>query len=141
LKDDVYVVVPAYNEEAAITKTLSMLLSSGYRIVVVDDGSKDDTWNVVCKYPVYALRHPINLGQGAALQTGMSFALQQGAKIIVHFDADGQHRVEDIDTLIEPLRQGEVEDVLGSRFLRTQDIQAIPRARRTCCEVPGLSTG
>ena len=98
--------------------------------VVVDDGSQDNTWSMLRDLSVYALRHPLNLGQGAALQTGMTFALRQGAEIIVHFDGDGQHRVEDIDVLVSPLRKGEIDVVFGSRFLREVDKQAVPPSRR-----------
>ena len=88
-----FVVVPTHNEEGVIRSTLESLLTYDYTIVVVDDGSKDHTWEIVSTYPVIALRHPVNLGQGAALQTGMLFALQQGAQVVVHFDADGQHAI------------------------------------------------
>jgi glycosyltransferase involved in cell wall biosynthesis len=79
---------------------------------------------------VYRLRHHINLGQGAALQTGTSFAVQQGAAIVVHFDADGQHRMEDIAELVAPLRAGEADIVFGSRFLRRADRESVPPTRR-----------
>lgn len=130
MNDSIFVVVPAYSEGHVIRSTLQLLIKLNYSVVVVDDGSSDDTWSALTDFPVYALRHPINLGQGAALQTGMTFALQQGAEIVVHFDADGQHRVEDIDVLIEPLRSGEADVVLGSRFLRQADSQAVPPLRR-----------
>jgi len=128
--ESVFVVVPAYNEARVIRSTLQPLIELNYSTVVVDDGSSDDTWAILCNLPVYALRHPINLGQGAALQTGMTFAMRQGAKFIVHFDADGQHRVNDIDVLIEPLRSGRVDVVFGSRFLREADRRAVPFQRR-----------
>jgi glycosyltransferase involved in cell wall biosynthesis len=106
------------------------LIDSDYSVVVVDDGSNDSTWSILLDLPVYALRHPINLGQGAALQTGMTFALRQGAQVIVHFDADGQHRAEDIDLLIEPVLNGESDVVFGSRFLRRADSSAVPLLKR-----------
>jgi len=126
----VFVVVPAYNEGAVIHSTLQPLIDSSYSVVVVDDGSHDNTWSVLTALPVYAVRHPCNLGQGAALQTGMTFALRQKAEIIVHFDADGQHQVKDIESLIQPLRNGECDVVFGSRFLRQTDKQAVPFLRR-----------
>ena len=112
-----FVIVPAFNE-GEIISTLQGLIAAGYSVVVVDDGSTNGMDALVANLPVYFLRHPVNLGQGAALQTGMTFALQNGAEIIVHFDADGQHKVEDIETLLKPLHQGEADVVLGSRFLR-----------------------
>jgi polyprenyl-phospho-N-acetylgalactosaminyl synthase len=126
----VFVVVPAYNEGRVIATSLDPLLEKGYSVVVIDDCSTDDTWSILQTVPVAKLRHPINLGQGAALQTGMSYALKQGAEYIVHFDADGQHRVEDIDHLLEPLLKGDADVVLGSRFLRHEDRMAIPKSRR-----------
>jgi polyprenyl-phospho-N-acetylgalactosaminyl synthase len=130
LQSSVFVVVPAYNEGKVITTTLQNLVQAGYRVVVVDDGSTDGTWSLIGSFPVYLLRHAINLGQGAALQTGITFALENGAEIIVTFDADGQHKIEDIETLIRPLLRGEADVALGSRFLREGDKSAIPPVRR-----------
>jgi glycosyltransferase involved in cell wall biosynthesis len=141
----IFVVMPVYNEEHAIYAALESLIKQHYLVVVVDDGSTDRTWSIVTTLPVYTLRHPINLGQGAALQTGIQFALQRGAEIIVHFDADGQHWAEDIPRLIEPLYQGEADVVLGSRFLRKADMEAVPPTRRVLLRaavvVDGLMTG
>jgi glycosyltransferase involved in cell wall biosynthesis len=140
-----FVVVPAYNEERAIRSVLQLLIEAHYSVVLVDDASTDSTQLMAADLPICVLRHPINLGQGAALQTGMTFALLQGAEVIVHFDADGQHRVEDIDALIEPLVQGTADVAFGSRFLRKADSQAVPLARRVLLKsaviVNGLLTG
>jgi glycosyltransferase involved in cell wall biosynthesis len=130
IQQGIFVIIPAYNEGPMLVATVQPLVQQGYAVVVVDDGSSDDTWALLVGLPVYALRHSINLGQGAALQTGMTFALQQGADIIVHFDADGQHRVEDIATLIAPICAGEADVVLGSRFLHKADSALVPPARR-----------
>jgi polyprenyl-phospho-N-acetylgalactosaminyl synthase len=126
----VFVIVPAFNEREVILSALQSLIQSHYSVVVIDDGSTDGTGALITNCPVYFLRHPINLGQGAALQTGMSFAVQEGAEIIVHFDADGQHSIEDIESLIAPLRKGEADVVLGSRFLRQLDTSAVPPHKR-----------
>jgi len=141
----VFVIVAAHNEGRVIESSIQPLVDRGYSVVVVDDASTDDT-SARCRHlPVYLLRHPINLGQGAALQTGMSFALRQGARYLVHFDADGQHRAEDIDVLVSPLRDGEADVVLGSRFLRRADRDAVPVRRRLVLRVGvmvnGLLTG
>jgi glycosyltransferase involved in cell wall biosynthesis len=130
LNRSVFVIVPAFNEKGVIVSTLQALLCADYNVVVVDDGSTDGTAAHIAGLPIYLLRHAINLGQGAALQTGMTFALKEGAEIIVHFDADGQHRIEDIQTLIEPLCKGEADVVLGSRFLREADRLSVPPQRR-----------
>ena len=119
----VFIVIAAYNEGKSILNVITNLKHGGYdNIVVVDDGSKDDTYDILLKEDVYALRHIINRGQGAALKTGIDFAMQQGADIIVTFDADGQHRVQDIEPMIRPVIKGECEITFGSRFLRKVDM-------------------
>jgi glycosyltransferase involved in cell wall biosynthesis len=125
-----FVVVPAYNEERQLGPTVRSLVELGYKVVVVDDGSRDGTWSALGQLPVYALRHPINLGQGAALQTGMTYALRQGADVVIHFDGDGQHQVDDIPALVEPILRDEADVVLGSRFLRSSDAAAVPPLKR-----------
>lgn len=142
---NVFVVIPAYNESKVLATVLQELCQTPYRIVVVDDCSGDGTYQVIERFPVYALRHSINLGQGAALQTGMTFALQRGAAYIVHFDADGQHRPQDIPLLLEPLQRGEADVALGSRFLRSEDTAQIPPSKRLMLRgailVDGVLTG
>ena len=130
MSQTVFVIIPTYNEASVIGEAARALTDRGYSVVVVDDGSRDDTWAVLRKLPVYALRHRSNLGQGAALQTGITFALARGADYLVTFDADGQHRVDDIEVLLEPLRAGEADVTLGSRFLRREDSAEVPFARR-----------
>ncbi|MFO0970113.1 MAG: glycosyltransferase family 2 protein [Gemmataceae bacterium] len=113
----VWIVMAAYNEESRLGHTLAQLLPRYANVVVVDDGSRDATAEVALAQDVWVLRHLINLGQGAALQTGIDFALRQGAQFIVTFDADGQHDAAEIDRLLEPLRAGAADVALGSRFL------------------------
>jgi polyprenyl-phospho-N-acetylgalactosaminyl synthase len=138
MDNSIFIIIPAYNESRAIRSTVEPLIAYGYSVVVVDDHSIDQTRAVLQKLPVYYLRHPINLGQGAALQTGMDFALQQGAEFIIHFDADGQHQAEDISMLLEPLQRGQADIVIGSRFLRWQDWQEVPTFRRLFLRVAVL---
>ncbi len=126
----VFVVVPAYNEGLAVRAAVEPLLHRGYKVVVVDDGSSDATWHALDGLQVYRLRHPVNLGQGAALQTGTEFAVGQGARFVVHFDADGQHQAEDLPLLLAPLAAGQADVVLGSRFLRKEHARMVPRVRR-----------
>jgi glycosyltransferase involved in cell wall biosynthesis len=125
----VMVIVPAYNEGRVLKATIELLLETGYTIVVVDDGSKDDT-SVIRDLPVVYIRHPVNLGQGAALQTGMVYALRAGADVAVHFDADGQHDPGQINRLVAPILHGFADVVLGSRFLRRQDARMVPWQKR-----------
>ncbi len=117
LPEAFWVVVPAFNEETRIGRVLDELAGRCANIVVVDDASTDATREEVLRRPVWLLQHFINLGQGAALQTGITFALQQGAEYIATFDADGQHAVDDLQVLLEPLVTGKAEYALGSRFL------------------------
>ncbi|MBN1502542.1 glycosyltransferase family 2 protein [Candidatus Woesearchaeota archaeon] len=116
--DKLYIVIPAYNEEKTIGKVLNSLKKAGYKnVVVVDDGSQDKTPVIVRKLNVPLLRHIINRGQGAALKTGIEYALLKEADIIVTFDADGQFLVKEIRKVVEPITNKDAEAVLGSRFL------------------------
>jgi glycosyltransferase involved in cell wall biosynthesis len=112
------VVIPAFNEAKTIGRVLSGLFEHGYtNVVVVDDGSTDATSEVARAAGAVVLRHRINRGQGAALQTGDEYALQSGANIVVHFDADGQFNPADIAGALKLLEQKNVAVVLGSRFI------------------------
>ena len=111
----VWVVIAAYNEARAVGQVVAGLARS-YRVVVVDDGSTDGTADMAARTGAEALRHPINLGQGAALQTGIEYALLRGAENVVTFDADGQHRADDVAGLLDALAAHEADFALGSRF-------------------------
>jgi glycosyltransferase involved in cell wall biosynthesis len=111
------VVVAAYNEARVIAGVVAGVVHAGYDVVVVDDGSSDRTRHLAAAAGAMVLRHPINLGQGAALQTGIEFALRQGADIVVTFDADGQHRIADAARLVAALHTHGADFALGSRFL------------------------
>ena len=141
LKSKVYIIVPAYNEGSVVVETIRPLLTLGYHIVVVDDGSKDDTYEKACQLPVCVLQHAINLGQGAALKTGTDFALQQGAAAIVHFDADGQHPPERIHDLLAPILNEETHVVLGSRFLNPEHSKEVPTFKKWILKLGIAFTG
>jgi glycosyltransferase involved in cell wall biosynthesis len=117
LPTQVFVVIAAYNEAKVIARVVSEVARAGYRVVVVDDGSSDETADRAHTAGAVVLAHPFNLGQGAAVQTGIDYALAQGAEAVVTFDADGQHRCADIACLLETLAKEPVDFVLGSRFL------------------------
>lgn len=113
----VFIVIAAYNEEKSIKDVVVRLLERYPNVVVVDDGSNDATIDRIRETGIFRLRHVVNRGQGAALQTGIQFALQQGAEVIVTFDADGQHDPGDIPAMIAPILSHDCDVTLGSRFL------------------------
>lgn len=134
-ESQVFVVIPSFNEGGTLRRTVEELLRYRYEIVVVDDGSvlpaKDTLWGL----PVHYLRHSTNLGQGAALETGTEYAVLQGADVIVHFDADGQHDASCIGELIQPALHGECDVVIGSRFLDPAHVASVPFHRRVVLKI------
>jgi len=110
-------IIPAYNEAEHITEVISRVRPFVDEIVVVDDCSSDDTAQLAQAAGATVLKHPINRGQGAALQTGNDYALLKNADIIIHFDADNQFCAEEIPDLILPITSGRAQVALGSRFL------------------------
>ncbi len=129
-----WVVIAAYNEGGAIRGVVQQVIAAGWPVVVVDDGSRDDTATAAAQPGADVLRHVINRGQGAALQTGVDFALARGATAIITFDADGQHDVADLPALVAALDDADV--ALGSRFLGKTE--GASRRRRTMLR---LATG
>jgi UDP-N-acetylglucosamine---dolichyl-phosphate N-acetylglucosaminyltransferase len=114
----VAIVIPAYNEERTIIEVIHGLKRHGFaRLIVVDDGSSDRTGKLAYQEGVILLRHILNRGLGGALGTGINAALRLGAEAIVTFDADGQHDPDDIARLLEPIKKGEADVVIGSRML------------------------
>lgn len=114
---DVVVVIAAYNEARVIGDVVRSVVAEGWCVVVVDDGSTDETFEQLAHLPVWRMRHIINRGQGAALQTGISHALSLGAEVIVTFDADGQHDPAQIVDVVGPVSSGRCDVAIGSRFL------------------------
>jgi len=110
-------VVPAYNEGKNISLVVSNLRPFVDEIIIVDDCSKDDTFIKATDTGATVVRHIINRGQGAALRTGTKLALDMGADIIIHFDADNQFQATDIPEILKPILDGNADVVLGSRFL------------------------
>lgn len=127
----VLIVIPAYNEEQTIAGVLLGIRRAvpEFDRVVVNDGSKDATGNIVAGLGEKQLRLPCNLGYGHALQTGMKYALARGYDIVVFIDADGQHRPEDVPRLVELLLKSDADVVIGSRFCNDHAYTG-PLARR-----------
>jgi glycosyltransferase involved in cell wall biosynthesis len=115
---DTWIIVPMYNEQKVIASVLSELLAKFRNVVAVDDGSQDSTYKTACSTKANVISHPINLGQGAAIQTGIDYALRdKNAKYFITFDSDGQHRLKDAEKMLAILKTGKFDIVLGSRFL------------------------
>ena len=117
IKKQICVVIAAYNEASMIRRVVSDIRQRGYGVAVVDDGSRDATAQAAKSAGAIVIQHPFNLGQGAALQSGIDFALTSDAEVIVTFDADGQHSSADISQLVDALAEEKADFVLGSRFL------------------------
>lgn len=110
----VWLVIPCYNEGNRLNQVLDQVAPLGVSVIVVDDGSAVPV--AIARRGVHLARHCINLGQGAALQTGMDYAVQHGAEYLVTFDSDGQHAAADIPRIVAPLREGRADVTLGTRF-------------------------
>ncbi len=127
--DDVWLVVPLYNEGAVIGDVVRSARQAFPRVVCVDDGSRDDSASRAVAAGAVVVRHPVNLGQGAALQTGFAYALTDPEmRYAVTFDADGQHQVSDVVAMVEKARAENLHVVFGSRFLDDRTSASWPRA-------------
>jgi len=115
----VYLIIPAYNEAKNLPRVFETIEDAELEaeIVVVDDGSTDDTARTAATLGARVVRHPFNMGYGAAIQTGYMYALEHGAELLVQMDADGQHDPSQIPAMVEPIRRGECDLVIASRFL------------------------
>ena len=136
VSDDVYVVIAAFNEDRVVGEVVTKVRRVVSRVVVVDDGSRDSTADCARRSGAIVLRHAINRGQGAALQTGITYCLTTDAAIIVTFDADGQHDEDDIPALVAPIIKGSADVVLGSRLLAEDNEVPFGRTHpigRWCC--------
>ena len=141
----VYVIVPTYNEKIEVLRNTLKELFTAYptfRIIVVDDGSTEDVRPSISDFKVTIFRHKINLGKGAALQTVRSYLLKKEKELIVlHFDADGQHDVNSLKILLEPILAGHVDVVLGSRFIEGSNAIEIPAVRKNVLKIARLVNG
>ncbi|MDT5070542.1 MAG: polyprenyl-phospho-N-acetylgalactosaminyl synthase [Mycobacterium sp.] len=114
---DVWIIIPAFNEASVIGDVIADVRSVFGNVVCVDDGSRDDTSDRAHGAGAHVVRHPVNLGQGAAIQTGVEYARSRpGATVFATFDADGQHRVKDVVRMIDRLTAEDLDIVIGTRF-------------------------
>jgi glycosyltransferase involved in cell wall biosynthesis len=114
---DVWIVIPAFNEATVIGDVVGDVRSVFDHVVCVDDGSRDDTGDLALRAGAHVVPHPVNLGQGAAIQTGVEYArAQPGAAVFATFDADGQHQVKDVVRMIDRLTAEDLDIVVGTRF-------------------------
>lgn len=138
MRSNTWVVIAAYNEGQVIGDVVAGLKAEWPNVVVVDDGSADATAHEAEAAGAFVIQHPVNLGQGAALATGLQYCVEIGAEYIVNFDADGQHHVEDIQVLVDKASQPDVDIVIGSRFLG--ETRAMPRRRKLLLKAAVLFT-
>jgi len=123
--DKILIVIPAYNESERIAEVVCNVREAvpDYDILVVNDGSVDETSQAAQSAGAVVVSHPFNLGYGVAIQTGYKYALAKGYGFVVQMDGDGQHDPAFIPQLLEPVRNGEIDFTLGSRFLGTESYE------------------
>jgi len=118
-QDKIYIVIPAFNEAAVLPDVIKGIKKEGFKnIIVVDDGSSDNTFEIARYYKCLPLKHLINRGKGAATQTGLDVARLMRARVVVTIDGDGQHDPKDIKNLVAPLLRNETDVVLGCRIMK-----------------------
>lgn len=127
-KSKILILLPAFNEAEVIGEVLEGIQKEGYQnICLIDDGSTDNTSDIAQGYSVHILRHVLNRGAGAAIQTGIQFARNQGFEYVILIDSDGQHLPEDIHKLYAKMQEVDADIVIGNRFFGTDN--SIPKRR------------
>lgn len=114
---NIFIVIPAFQEEERIGEVIKDVLKARLPIIVVDDGSLDKTFKIANRFNITTLHHKINLGKGAAMKTGAEMAFKMGADAIIFMDSDGQHKIEDLSNFLDALTKDKFQVVLGSRNL------------------------
>jgi glycosyltransferase involved in cell wall biosynthesis len=134
-----WVVIPVYNEGSVVEEVVRGVRETFPYVVCVDDGSSDESVAAARRGGAVVVQHPINMGQGAALQTGFDYALSDPLMTeVLTFDADGQHQVPDARAMVDKLREESLDVVIGSRFLyeRTE----VARLRRVILKTAAVYT-
>ena len=121
--------IPAFNEEKNIASIITKLMQKGYSVLVCNDGSTDMTSAIAEKMGAFVINHPKNLGYGAGIRSIFLKAKELNCDVLVTFDADGQHRVEEIETVLQPILKNHADIVIGSRFLSKEN-SSIPNYRK-----------
>jgi len=134
------VVIPAYNEAKTIAEVVKGAAKYAEEVIVVDDGSTDGTAFVAKAAGAYVIRHPTNRGYGAALGVGITTAAMNGADVIAYLDADGQHDPDDIPKVVAPILRKDADLVIGSRFLKKESKEKIPKYRTVGQKALNLAT-
>ena len=132
IDDDTWIIIPTYNEGQMIGTVIDALMPYFSRILCVDDGSNDDSAKVARSHGATVITHPINLGQGAVLQTGIEW--------VKTFDADGQHDPKDARSMVEYGKENQLGFVLGSRFLGRHG-KSVPLLRRVALRTVAFISG
>jgi len=121
--------IPAYNEEKNIAGIISRLMKNGYQVIVCNDGSVDSTGDIAKRMGAIIVNHEKNLGYGASIRSLFLKARELNCNVLVTFDADGQHSIDDIPSLLGPIQRGEADLVIGSRFLQKKS-NSLPNYRK-----------
>tara|TARA_B100000886_G_scaffold339634_1_gene305708 strand:+ start:3697 stop:4383 length:687 start_codon:yes stop_codon:yes gene_type:complete len=128
--DDVLILIPVYNEDKKIQIVVDALLKYFRNILVINDGSTDDTFRKLLKYDLFLINHPLNLGQGAALDTGFEFFINNtNFEYLVTFDGDNQHNINDLIEMIKKIKVEDIHGVVGSRFIKKTSLKNVPNLR------------
>lgn len=132
MNEDTWLIIPCFNEGTVIGDVISQARETFPNIVAVNDGSSDNSAEAIHRAGAHLVNHPVNLGQGAAIQTGVEYARRQpGAQYFVTFDADGQHQVKDVLIMVERLRTEPIDIVVGTRFGRPRsETDQVPWIKR-----------
>lgn len=128
-----FIIIPVYNESKTLIRVIKNLKKKFKNIVCVDDGSNDNIYRKIEKEKIFYLRHEINLGQGAAIQTGIDFAKKMGGSYFVTFDGDGQHKVKDAYNMTRLIIKNNFDIILGSRMEKKNN--SIPLSRKIILKI------